>query len=941
MSLFAVALLAVLQVPALCQVAAKPPAPALTYMNANGDVGGQVKAGEVFTLVISNAQSGTAVALTSDPQQPAAAVPQDDFRQWRASSVVSKPLAPSWPTQPPQFMIDGAGSGSLPMRALMAGSVKFVAGGDDVTVNIGKASLRLAKDQKQPVSIWSMGDKVTVKLSTSAVITEALKVTGVDKVTAEGSLLVNETGESEVTVTLTSHLATSLTQGHATLTLNSMNSEPCSIAVFCFSVASLQSVLTDAPPSILVGKPKVYQAAGLKDAPDLAVSDDACLDAEVDASGTLTLSGTKATLVNGPASITVTAGGQTQTLKVKVLEYRVTVTPDSLSLLEDESKDLKSELTDQYNEAWPTSQDPPDLNTKASGTYCEISAKGQSWSVKGLQSTADGSIVIGPKDPKTTYIKQGSVKVVVVARALEMTFNAPEALIKGSSALATLSFQRLGASPMAPPAEPPVVTMTPDGAIGVERVADKPANATGITYRLTGLVTGDVVLTFTLKQAGGETLSRSFVVAVREVSGFTKVGVRLQMMDEATAEKAFGEVARRDYYIMQVAMFNRLDPSGPDHGKSILAFSDTIEMKVFLEKRSQGKLAPGGSSAHKQRQPRPRPGAPGSVDQGQANSAPVTSSSRAWELVTEQDIQDSGVPPSPEPFQTALTLRPQTVQATPEPIRIPATASVSAGGTGILSLRAGERRPLVIHFADKDGKVVPVTKIDMKLLKLNDANTPDSATEVSDDDLRRVGATLHAGSPKESVARALSIACTVTNVLGAQPVAAMYTATLPVVVEPSTGAKSYAFKYRPYLFDLMVNTFDAREYESSRAGGFRLLDFGTTLASFVGAVRPSKAENLSRINDSVTNLLVPALRRFLPDQKDTQRQNTMSMLMRPTEEIAYGTTLSRVLFFPKRSFSGYLRGYETRIAAVDTGFFEVDVAVVDKRQKQDGNKTGN
>jgi hypothetical protein len=890
----AMLLAALLPPPVVAQDAAQPAPPTLTYTNASGTTNGVVRAGEAFTLLVNRASTGTTHNLTLGKESTGLVV-LDSAYQTTLGTEMSQ-VCPTWSDT--SITPDAAGKATLQMRALMAGTAQLVIGSQSVAVRIEPADIKA--EPEGPVFVWKDAP-VTLKVTMPPGVRLPVRITStnglVTNLAVDGPM---QFLPRDGVITLAWPKAGGNVPAETTFTAN-VGGRDLRWSVYAMPWSGLIDALDSKSISINSDESANITLKQWPHGQAIYVEDNDYVTVVISEQGKLTVTRRKPTPEAGPITLTIKAGGKEADIAVKVLQYQVTVTPESLALLEGETKTLKVDLIDQYNGKWPGYGQRSPLMATPDAVTCRLTEAAGSWeaTVTGNTDTDKGSIAIGAADPKVTYIRGAAVSVKVAAKASDLELTRQDVLIKGSSALATLRFKgRAGV--IKPPVEPPVVSVTPDGAIGVERVADQPGTASGITYRLTGLVTGDVVLTFTLKQAGGETLSRSFVVAVREVSGFTKVGVRLQMMDDATAEKAFGEVARRDYYIMQVAMFNRLDPSGPDLGKSILAFSDTIEMKVFLEKRSQNKPPSGGFDK------------------------------RTWRPVTEEDVEKKGVSSGPEPFQTTLTMRPQAATVTPSDaasgLATPATASVSAGGSGILTLKANERRSLIIRFADKDGKVVSNATTELTIAKAGSCCCK----------LQMLGSscTLQAANQTSAeCVHALEITCTANN--------RAYIATLPVVVQASNQEKSYAFKYRPYLFDLMVNTFEARDYESTRASGFRLLDLGTTIASFLGAVRPSQAENLSRVNDSVTNLMVPALRRLLPDQKDTQRQNTMSMLMRPMEEVAYGTTLSRVLFFPKRSFSGYIRGYDTRIAAVDTGFFEVDVAVVDKRQKQDGDKTGN
>lgn len=141
--------------------------------------------------------------------------------------------------------------------------------------------------------------------------------------------------------------------------------------------------------------------------------------------------------------------------------------------------------------------------------------------------------------------------------------------------------------------------------------------------------------------------------------------------------------------------------------------------------------------------------------------------------------------------------------------------------------------------------------------------------------------------------------------------------------------------YRPYTFEMIVNSGDPRYERTRRARTFRLLNGVGTLASFITSVAvPGPQSDIPLGLEKYSNLLIPGLQKLFPDIRDTQRQNIVSMTMKPIEEIPFGSDLSRVLFFPKGGFQGMLRGHETRISEICPHLFTIEVAVLDKSGKQ-------
>ena len=140
--------------------------------------------------------------------------------------------------------------------------------------------------------------------------------------------------------------------------------------------------------------------------------------------------------------------------------------------------------------------------------------------------------------------------------------------------------------------------------------------------------------------------------------------------------------------------------------------------------------------------------------------------------------------------------------------------------------------------------------------------------------------------------------------------------------------------YRPYLLEMMVNTVDRRDERSKRSKLFRILNGVGTVASFVTSVAvPGPSSDAPLALEKFSNLLIPGIERLWPSLKETNRQNIVSQTMRNIEEIPFGSDVSRVLFFPKRSFRGLLKDHRVRISEICPFYFNIEVAVLKKDAK--------
>ncbi|MCU1230026.1 MAG: hypothetical protein JWO97_2910 [Acidobacteria bacterium] len=163
---------------------------------------------------------------------------------------------------------------------------------------------------------------------------------------------------------------------------------------------------------------------------------------------------------------------------------------------------------------------------------------------------------------------------------------------------------------------------------------------------------------------------------------------------------------------------------------------------------------------------------------------------------------------------------------------------------------------------------------------------------------------------------------------------ALQEAELPKSSDAAPACKG-VLTYRPYTFEMIVNSSDPRYERTRRARTFRVLSGIGTLASFVTSVAiPGPQSDIPLGIEKYSNLLIPGLQKLFPDIRATQRQNIVSMTMQPIEEIPFGSDLSRVLFFPKGAFQGLLRGNETRISEICPHLFTIEVAILDKSGKQ-------
>ena len=140
-----------------------------------------------------------------------------------------------------------------------------------------------------------------------------------------------------------------------------------------------------------------------------------------------------------------------------------------------------------------------------------------------------------------------------------------------------------------------------------------------------------------------------------------------------------------------------------------------------------------------------------------------------------------------------------------------------------------------------------------------------------------------------------------------------------------------AITYRPFSFEMVVNTVDRRDERSTRSKIFRGLNLAGSVASFVTAIGiPGSESDLPTGLEKYSHLFIPGLEKVFPSLKEAHRQNIVSQTMKPIEEIPFGSDLSRVVFLPKRPIHGLLPGHMIRISSICPYYFKIQVAVIRK-----------
>ncbi|MBX3294683.1 MAG: hypothetical protein KF762_03040 [Acidobacteria bacterium] len=266
-----------------------------------------------------------------------------------------------------------------------------------------------------------------------------------------------------------------------------------------------------------------------------------------------------------------------------------------------------------------------------------------------------------------------------------------------------------------------------------------------------------------------------------KVTGFRPLRIRLDVLDDLTAKDLFGKRAAKEYFIAKVRLFNEIGRDDLEFGKSILVYSESLEVNVAVEYRQNRQIGDDDKAAKK------------------------------WRTVSEGDFKKL------------------------------------FGVDHLTAYRTYEER--CVRISQKDMKV----------------------------------------------------------------------------------------PYRPLTFEMVLNTQDRRDSRSLKSKILLIMNGASSLTSFVTSIAvPGAGSDLPIGLEKFNNLLIPSFQKLFPSLNEVQRQNITSMVMRPLEEIPFGSDITRVLFFPKKSFSGVLpngdgvRKTEIRISAISIADACAEVGIIEK-----------
>lgn len=392
-------------------------------------------------------------------------------------------------------------------------------------------------------------------------------------------------------------------------------------------------------------------------------------------------------------------------------------------------------------------------------------------------------------------------------------------------------------------------------------------------------------------------ITDQITVHLATITRFDALKVKLNIMDERTVSDLYGYVTNEEYYVLMVRLFNDLkgNEMNKSQGESILAYSSSIEIAVGLEKQYD-KSAKGGDL--------------GVISKDQMDGLRKTRNDKLFKdyeknLKTLDKVYEDLLNKFNTQLQSALekdrnalelefeAKNDKSKSESAQKLRADANISLELATTLAdqlnnlyqLNTLATPKTPMP-NAPINDGRWYPANRNDLIQAKMEESDILSS----NEDDFDS------ANSKSDGE---------------------------PTCVNTIT--------YRPFTFEMMVNTVDRRQERSPKSWLFKVLNFVSLGATTVTAIAvPGKGSDLPVGLEKFGNFFIPGLEKVIPSFKEQYRQNIVSQAMKPIEEIPFGSDITRVIFIPKKSIKGLISGHKARISQICPFYFKIKVAVVSK-----------
>lgn len=481
---------------------------------------------------------------------------------------------------------------------------------------------------------------------------------------------------------------------------------------------------------------------------------------------------------------------------------------------------------------------------------------------------------------------------------------------------------------------------------------------------------------------------KNFKVKVSEVGYFGPLPVRMYDPAESEVRRLFGSSIADEYWVKKITITNNytgIDASGKKVGKTIIVYSNSINAAVTLQKRYDSKQQFSYARRfYSNGDPRPSTDhvndwSPVSerdlfeaftfLKQDRLNPLPpqyrkstmTRATSKSEITVSERELAPFRMSPGDQRQLAVSGLRDGKLptwseEPTSDVIDISASGSLIALKPGVAKVKVSSdgtelaaysvivvpRRLQTVNTVVKGGVVEaqtvvvgeavtvipPVrTMVGIKWKPISESTAtldPDTGVLVP----RAVGPLKIEG---EGLANGIKIEF--VALVDAQPRSDEF--ELPPSTFDEDGKLMHAvvnLRQTPNSIEFMLLGASARENSRPRVRTEKLLDlFASSLsaATSFGAIRDT---NAIRYITGANSFVFPAIQSRFPDMAESDRSNLVRKIMQPMEEVVFGGTIERYLFFPKLSNRIQIPGYQTRISRVIGTDFNIEVAVVEDKR---------
>lgn len=400
---------------------------------------------------------------------------------------------------------------------------------------------------------------------------------------------------------------------------------------------------------------------------------------------------------------------------------------------------------------------------------------------------------------------------------------------------------------------------------------------------------------------GSSQIFETITVHLASVVRFATIRVKLQPMDERTVTDLYGKPTANEYHVLMVRLFNDLKDktNSQNQGESILAYSSSIEVAVSLEKQYDKGSNTGGL---------------GSFSKEQMKELENERNEKLFQdykknLVTLDKLYEDILKHFNEAMQDAIQKDTKAQSLEIVYLKEPDNkekrkAAEDARNESDLAYQQA------YNLAEKMKNVYRINALSTPKLPAPDLPIMDGKWyPASPNDLMQasIGEGDYLSNSDDDDNNTISLNDGEPNCVG-------------------------TITYKPFTFEMMVNTVDRRAERSVRSRIFKIMN---TLAlggsAFTSVAVPSGGNDLTLGLEKFGNFFIPGLEKLFPSMKEQYRQNIVSQTMKPIEEIPFGSDITRVLFVPKQPIRGLVAANKVRISQICPYYFKIKVAVISKK----------